>query len=237
MSTKSFSSNNQISLKSLLIFFILVTTAGLGYWARPTHLLAEQSAPADFENLIPKHFGEWQLDSTQEVIIPSPDVQAAVNAIYSQTITRTYINRSGTRIMLSLAYGRNQSDAIQVHKPEGCYAGQGFGVSPVMHSQVQIGGRSIPVRRIIATRLERREPVTYWVLIGNTISTLNWQEKIVQLKYGMRRIVPDGLLLRVSSIQRDENEAFRQQDKFLSDLVQSIPAQQRVRIVGTQSQL
>ena len=52
--------------------------------------------------------------------------EAIINKIYNQTLTRTYINPRGDRIMLSIAYGRDQSDALQMHKPELCYPAQGF---------------------------------------------------------------------------------------------------------------
>jgi EpsI family protein len=37
-----------------------------------------------------------------------------------------YVNASGYRIMLSLAYGSDQRGALQAHKPEVRYPAQGF---------------------------------------------------------------------------------------------------------------
>mgnify|MGYP006871988586 CR=1 FL=1 len=40
------------------------------------------------------------------VVLPAPDVQAALDRIYNQTVARTYVSAKGGSVMLSLAYGR-----------------------------------------------------------------------------------------------------------------------------------
>jgi EpsI family protein len=144
------------------------------------------------------------------------------------------VNDRGERIMLSLAYGRNQTDAVQVHKPEGCYQGQGFGVSDVSVQMLKLGARELPVRRMVATRLDRVEPVTYYTVIGNVVSSTGWREKVVQLEYAMSKRIPDGLLVRVSSLGQPQAQ-YDIQQRFLNDMLQAIPAAWRHRFVGTES--
>lgn len=64
----------------------------------------------------------------QEKLEITPELANNLDKLYSQTLTRTYINNDGYRIMLSVAYGENQlsSDVTQVHRPEFCYVAQGF---------------------------------------------------------------------------------------------------------------
>ncbi len=225
----------RISRRGLLISGAMLAGAGLAVWIRPDHLIADEEAPLDLEKLIPRQFGNWQVDSRIPVVLPAPDVQAAMKLIYAQTVARTYVNSDGRQVMLSIAYGRSQSDAVQVHKPEGCYQGQGFGVGPVTVSMVElVSGRQVPIRRMVANRSDRNEPVSYYTLIGTVVSSTSWREKVTQLRYGLSKRIPDGLLMRVSSIGNAEQEV-PEQDAFLRELIQALPPQARVRVVGTES--
>jgi EpsI family protein len=46
--------------------------------------------------------------------------------LYSQFLNRVYVNATGYRIMLLLAYGSDQHGSLQADKPEVCYPAQGF---------------------------------------------------------------------------------------------------------------
>jgi EpsI family protein len=224
----------RISRRGVLLGGTLFGAAGLAAWARPDKLAADEKQPLELDTLVPRSFGAWQIDPHTPVVLPAPDVQAAIDRIYNQTVARTYIDTTGARVMLSLAYGRNQSDAVQVHKPEGCYQGQGFGVGPVSVHAVTLGGRALPVRRMVASRPDRLEPVTYYTLIGNVVSSTGWREKVVQLEYAVSKRIPDGLLVRVSSLG-EPNEQYLVQERFLKDLIDALPVDQRHRFVGTES--
>jgi EpsI family protein len=231
------SANLKISRRGLLLTGAMVSGAALAVWLRPDRLLAEQQSAMELKDVIPEKFGDWRVDERIPVILPAPDVQAAIDMIYAQTLARTYVHQNGQQIMLSIAYGRNQSDAVQVHKPEGCYQGQGFGVEPLSVAMLElVPGRSIPLRRMIASRFSRQEPVSYYTLIGNVVSSTAWREKVVQLKYGLHKKIPDGLLVRVSSVGSPEKE-FPAQEIFLKDLMAIIPPDLLPRVVGTESYL
>jgi EpsI family protein len=89
------------------------------------------------------------------------------------------------------------------------------------------------VRRL-ETELSRQryEPVTYWVTIGDRISLGGFERRMIELEYGLQRIIPDGLLFRVSSINRDSAQAFRDQDAFTRDLLAAMPAVSREWLAG-----
>ena len=102
--------------RGVFIGIAMVVAAGLAIAARPTVRIVDQKARIDLERSIPIAFGEWQVDASVAPIAVSPDVQAKLNKIYNQTLSRTYVNGSGQRIMLSIAYGGDQSnDESQVH--------------------------------------------------------------------------------------------------------------------------
>jgi len=49
-----------------------------------------------------------------------------LDKLYSQILNRVYVNATGYRIMLLLAYGSDQHGSLQADKPEVCYPAQGF---------------------------------------------------------------------------------------------------------------
>src|SRR5262249_52965046 len=132
------------------------------------------------------------------------DVREALEKIYSQTLTRTYLDSRGRRVMLSVAYGGNQSRATQVHKPEVCYPMQGFTIASMAPAVVDAAALRIPVMRLVAVRGMRVEPITYWIAVGDVVVRGALEQNLARLKYGLTGTVPDGILVRVSTISREE---------------------------------
>ena len=106
----------------LLIAALMFAASAAAVALRPTHKLADAGPKVDLEAMIPKQFGDWRVDDSIAPVLPAPDVQAKLDKIYNQTLARTYVNGRGQRVMLSIAYGGDQSDSMQVHLPEVCYA-------------------------------------------------------------------------------------------------------------------
>lgn len=222
-----------ISFKHLIIGLFMFAAAGMALALKPTTRVADAGPKVDLETLIPKTFGDWKIDATIAPLIANPEQQALINKIYTQTLTRTYINSGGERIMLSIAYGGDQSDNMAVHKPEVCYPAQGFQIlkSPTI-SSFSTGEGSIPVKRLVATQGARVEPITYWTTVGDTVAVSGLKWKLQQLKYGLTGKIPDGLLFRISSIQADDAKAYQLQDEFTRDLLKALPPGGRQRIIG-----
>ena len=223
-----------ISFKHLVIGLCMFAAAGMALALKPTVKVADSGPKVDLEVLIPKAFGDWKIDETIVPLIADPELQAKLDKIYNQTLTRTYVNSKGERIMLSIAYGGDQSDTMAVHKPEICYPAQGFQIlnSPVVSTFSTDEGSSIPVKRLVATQGSRVEPITYWTTVGDKVAVSGLKWKLQQLKYGLTGQVPDGLLLRVSSIQPDDAKAYRTQDAFTRDLLKAMSPDGRQRIIG-----
>lgn len=223
-----------ISFKHLVIGLCMFAAAGMALALKPTVKVADSGPKIDLEVLIPKSFGDWKIDETIVPLIANPEQEAMLNKIYNQTLTRTYINPKGERIMLSIAYGGDQSDTMAVHKPEVCYPAQGFQIlkSPVTGTFATEEGGSIPVKRLVATQGSRVEPITYWTTVGDKVAVSGLKWKIQQMKYGLTGQIPDGLLFRISSIQSDEAKAYQVQDAFTHDLLKAMPSADRQRIIG-----
>ncbi|MBM3115144.1 exosortase-associated protein EpsI, B-type [Jeongeupia naejangsanensis] len=202
---------------------------------RPTRALRE--LPQQWlEQAVPAQFGQWKIDASVVPVAPDPAVQAAVDKIYTDVLSRTYINDRGERMMLLIAYGKRQNDSLRVHQPEGCYGGQGFVVGPAHLTRVDVAGATLPVRRLVATQGLRVEPITYWMTVGDDLVLTGWEAKRAQLAAGLRGYLPDGLLFRVSSIDPNAGTsaeaAYRAQQDFLDQLLVATPAPARAILTG-----
>lgn len=225
-----------ISFKHLVIGVCMFAAAGMALALKPTQKIADGGPTVDLETLIPKTFGDWKIDATITPLIANPEQEAMINKIYNQTLTRTYVNSRNERIMLSIAYGGDQSDSMAVHKPEVCYPAQGFQILKNKVGTFATGEGDIPVKRLVATQGQRIEPITYWTTVGDTVAIKGVAWKFQQIKYGLTGKIPDGLLFRISSIQADESAAYRNQDDFTRALIGAMTPEGKERIIGRPGQ-
>ena len=219
-----------------ILLLLMILSSILGLTLRPTHKLVNDSEKLILDTLIPKQFNDWRLVDMAAQLV-NPELEAAVNEIYAQTLSRTYANASGQRIMLSIAYGEDQSDSVGAHLPEGCYGGQGFDVASITRGTLATKHGSIPVSRLLASKSERIEPITYWLTTGEKVAYSGWETKILKLQYALQGIIPDGLLMRISSITESSStselkSAYALQARFTQDLLTAVPRKQRVRLMG-----
>ena len=114
-------------LRNFILLTLMLAASAGAVALRPTQKIADQGPRLDLEKLFPEQFANWRIAPGIVPIAVSPDVQEKLDAIYDQTLSRTYVNGDGQQIMLSIAYGGDQSgDKTQVHRPEFCYAAQGL---------------------------------------------------------------------------------------------------------------
>ncbi len=224
----------QRGIRSAVIMVLaMVATALAAFAARPVHKLSDTRPKVSFEELVPRQFGQWREAPAGRVVLPNPQALATLNRIYTQLLSRTYVNRHGTAVMLSIAYGDDQRAAMAVHYPEVCYPAQGFALRSNRADRMMTAQGDIPVRRLeTSLGRDRFEPVTYWTTIGNRISLGGVEKRLLELEYGLNREIPDGLLFRVSSINQDTAAAFVDQDQFVRDLLSAVDKTARVWLVG-----
>lgn len=214
----------------LLVLVAMLLATGLSVAAKPRTRVADAGPKVNLEQIVPKAFGEWQTDDRVVPIMPSPDQQALLDKLYNQTLARTYFNGRGERIMLSIAYGGDQSDSMQVHRPEVCYAAQGFHILGEARGTLTTLFGTLPVKRVLTRLGSRTEPVTYWVTVGGQATQTGFRQKLAQLSYGLTGKVPDGMLIRVSSIGRDEAAGYALQEGFVRDMLGAVGEQDRLRL-------
>lgn len=221
--------------RALIVALLMLASAAAAVLARPTRHLADQIGKPDLELLFPKQFGDWRVDTNLPVVLPSPDVQAQLDKIYNQVLARTYVNGKGQRVMLSVAYGGDQSDGTSAHRPEVCYPAQGFAIVSNEAATLSIDGQTVPVRRLVSRLGPREEPITYWIAVGGQVVTSGIAQKLAQMRYGLNGVIADGMLMRVSSIDGVPAHAYAVQDAFLAELARAVEPQARARVFGRAS--
>ena len=184
------------------------------------------------EALIPAQFGAWRVDAGVIPIAPTPDVQQNLDKLYGQIVSRAYVNDRGERMMLVVAYGGDQSDSLKAHRQEVCYTAQGFTVRDVHQDTLNASGASVPLVRMHAQKDDRSEPVSYWFTMGDRVVIGRLDRLIAQIGYGLVGQIPDGLLVRVSSISKDAPASFAAQDEFLRGLLGAVSAPVRHQLAG-----
>ena len=222
-------------VRALVVALLMLASAAAAMLARPTRHLADEIGKPDLEVLFPRQFGDWRIDTSLPVVLPAPDVQAQLDKINNQVLARTYVNGKGQRVMLSVAYGGDQSDGTSAHRPEVCYPAQGFAIVSNRTATLEIGGQAVPVRRLVSRLGAREEPITYWIAVGGKAVTSGIEQKLAQMRYGLKGIIADGMLMRVSSIDHVPAHAFAVQDGFLADLARVIDPLSRARVFGGSS--
>lgn len=212
---------------------VLMIAASAGAFAlRPNTKLAEIGPGISLETIVPKSFGDWREEPQRTAQVVNPQTQELLDKLYSQILTRVYVNAAGERIMLSLAYGSDQRGSLQAHKPEVCYPAQGFVLHRNQASTLTTPFGTIPVRRLFTTLGPREEPVTYWFTVGEKAVQGKVQKRLVDLSYGLTGRIPDGMLFRISSIDRNQGRANELHDNFVNQLLSAVPPAERRRLSG-----
>jgi EpsI family protein len=135
-------------------------------------------------------------------------------------------------MMLSIAYGKDQDDSHQVHKPEICYPAQGFVLKDKQYDRFDTGHGAIPVTRVETSLGSRNEPITYWITVGDRVVGPRLDKKLVEMSYGLRGQIPDGMLVRISSIDPESPHAYSMHNQFASAMLGGIDPQNRQKLIG-----
>jgi EpsI family protein len=217
---------------NLALGLAMVMTAALTTAMTPTTKIADLRESVDLEALIPSSFNDWQIDASIVPLQIDPKTQAQLDKLYNQVMARTYVNADGVRVMLSVAYGGDQSDHLSLHKPEVCYLAQGFEIKQNVAGETATQYGNLPTRQLLAVRGNRNEPITYWVTIGDKAVLSGINQKLQQLRYGLSGKVPDGMLVRVSTLGANTDQAYQVHAYFIQDMLASMDMQARDRLIG-----
>jgi len=217
---------------NIMLSLLMISSGVLAIAITPTDTFDSKQDQVDLEKIIPREFDGWKIDSSIVPLMANPDEVGVINKIYTQMLLRTYIDKQGERVMLSIAYNRNQRAALHVHRPEVCYLTSGFDIGNLSKTLVKTNIGPIPVMRLVARQGTRNEPITYWIRVGDILTSGWFGQTIASLRYGLTGTLPDGLLFRISTISNDEQASYRVQQEFLDSLMLAVRSGDRHWLVG-----
>lgn len=223
---------NRRFVASAILGLAMAGTSALTGALTPTQKVSEARANFSLDAMVPKSFAGWTVDTSVVPLTPDPTQKELIAALYDQTLSRTYVNAQGQRVMLSIAYGGDQSKQLQLHLPEVCYVAQGFDMVKDRRDELGTGYGKVPVKRLVARQNARNEPITYWITLGDKAVRSGLDQKMQRFVYGLSGRIPDGMLVRVSTIDADEAGAYRVQDRFVNQMLSALDPQARTRLMG-----
>jgi len=191
-----------IGRRGFLIGGAMAAAAAVAYAAQPRRA-EHRLAGVQLGELIPREIGPWRFVSRDGIVIARAD-EAQPSEGYDQVLTRNYTAPGLPAIMLLIAYGSTQGGSLQLHRPETCYPGQGFRLTEFAEPDLALGGpRPVPARQFTAIRDERVERLVYWTRIANRFPRNTAGEYAAILTSVLSGVIPDGVLVRVSTIGTD----------------------------------
>jgi len=185
-------------------------------------------------DVTPRRFANWAEVHVGQVIQPETDDSLA-KTLYNQRVARVYeATNSSAMVMLLVAYGSTQSDVLQLHRPETCYPAFGFSLSSSAPTSIPLrNGIAVPARNLVASIENRMENVTYFTRIGEFLPRTQSEQRVDKLKTAFQGIIPDGILVRCSTLGGDTRACMEINRQFLADLVSSVAAPYRKVFIGS----
>ena len=159
--------HSRLILSAGILAVLMLAASVFAITAKPSARATGRPPAIVLETAIPRQFGEWRELPQSAVQVVNPQTQELLDKLYSQTLSRTYINGQGQRVMLSLAYGDDQRGGLQAHMPEVCYPAQGFTLHSASEHLVKTPFGDIPGKRLTTSLGSRQEPITYWFALGD----------------------------------------------------------------------
>lgn len=223
----------RLTLPVVVAVAVMALGLAASYALKPTRFWANSQGELSLAQAVPEQFGAWHVLPADGAQVVDPNVEESLRALYSQTLNRTYVDDQGHAVMVSLAYGSNQSSwNTAAHRPEFCYSGQGFQIEPKGIRSLRLSDHAIDAVNFVGVKQGRTEAVTYWVTLADSVALPGVRRKVQQLKYGLQGFIVDGMLVRVSSLGSNEAVEFDVQSQFVKDLERAMPTGVKPRFFG-----
>lgn len=218
--------------RDLLIGFMLIGTAALSFARLPrTPVIGLTRGSA--QDVIPRRVEGWtEVGSPEDIVLPPEDERKAA-AIYDEQVMRAYVNGRSDSIMLLVAYARSQSSMLMVHRPESCYPGAGFTILSNEAVKIRVGSQlSVDGRFLTTKRDSRVEQVLYWTRFGNETPS-DWDAQRWSIAaQALQGFVPDGALVRLSTVSQDASQSLNLLREFAAELVRTSGPEGRGLLLG-----
>lgn len=172
--------------------------------------------------LMPDTVGSYRFDTVSGLVLPPSD--ALSDRIYDNLVTRVYgSSRNAPPVMVLVAYNNRQDGVLQLHRPEVCYPAGGYTLSETQLIDVPLAGRNLPSRIFGAKSEARNEVVLYWTRIGADFPRQWVEQRVAVAKENLRGIIPDGVLVRVSTLSGEVADALPILTDFIAEFYRGSP--------------
>jgi len=218
--------------RDLLLGVPLIAAAGAAVALTPRNSL-NLLGDGDLEELVPLEIESWTVTPSNAVVLPQAQEGSLADTLYNQTVSRLYLSDSRLPIMMVIAYGNTQSDQLQLHRPEVCYAAVGFEVGISNRIEIPVAPpMTLPARELVATSNERTEPILYWTRIGDYLPTSGTEQRLMKLRTEVSGYVADGVLVRLSTVAEPTRETFATLEHFADAMLHATKPVGRPALIG-----
>lgn len=218
--------------REFIVGAILAGVAGISF-ARLPRTAVIGLREGDMAGAVPRSLGPWRMIPPPENMILPPEDERMAAALYDDQLMRTYENDRSQQVMLLVAYARSQSSMLMVHRPESCYPGSGFTITSNEPATIPVASDFSINGRFLTAEMEGRiEQVLYWTRFGDDLPT-DWdaQRQSIAVQ-GLKGLVPDGALVRMSIISPDAAGSLKLLQGFAAGMIRSSGPEGRGLLVG-----
>ncbi len=219
--------------RDLLIGGACAAAGVAGYGLTPRRRISLLGADR-LEDIAPRRFGDWTSADMDDEVAPKEEGSLA-SRLYGQSVGRLYTNaRTGVQVMLLLAWGDTQSNALQLHRPEVCYPAFGFEIVASEAVRLPLSATAaLPARSLTVRRGDRIEQVLYWTRLGEYLPQTVQEQRVDRIRAAMAGSVPDGVLVRLNRTVSSTAAPVASLRDFAPELLAAIPAARRKVLLGT----
>jgi EpsI family protein len=218
-----------LTRRDLLIAGALGSAAVVPALISPGAQAVDLEGAMSLERLVPERVESWRHLPSPGILIPKGE---GGDESYDDVLTRYYVSESASPVMLLIGFGGIQSGNAQLHRPEVCYPAAGFHLDHWEDIALALSGRSVSARAVTAAAPGRIEQILYWTRIGSDFPTSSLAQRWSILRHSIRGSLPDGTLVRISTIDPNRARAVRSLRTFAASLVGSGSPRLRELLIG-----
>ena len=227
--------STNINRRDMLIAIACAGSLATAEWLRPREHRLLLPPGKTLASIIPTTAGAWHQRPNDNIVLP-PTEGTLAGRLYDEMLVRSYTDGSNrSPVMMLATYGKEQSDGLQLHRPESCYPAVGFAIVARELGFLALSpDASIPVVRLTARLGERVEDIVYWTRLGDGLPRTAGEQRRVRLEAAMAGYIGDGVLVRASAVRANGQPEFRRIDALLTAMLLAITPGSQQALIGTE---